>query len=414
MIFGFFFLGVQTILALTKPKIFLFTYLLFISSFLGYIPRIIEINGYDVGLFYSNMLMFFIFLFKINTLKKYPNYIKVLLLFLFILYLYGIIYPFITGFSTIFQSIIASKEFSSLFLIHYLFINKKYFNFNFLHKVISFFGYYFLITLLIFLIFNYVPPQYIKNIGQIEYFYPTLLSLFLFIEVALADKIPKKLLAFLLIIVWGIGMFFEGHLAIMLTTFLGCLIVLLRIPIINFLKNAKNFLIGLGILGLILILPITQNYISELFRNPAFQSREFINKSRIDLIQKEIFQGYGFLDRRAFEFNSQNKYAKTLSYIDSGYIDLLGKFGIIGTSIYLSLLLIFVLKQHGGVQVTSLKLFIIQYFAVSLTWSVFTFSMGIVALAIGIFAIVIIAEEESFKNKISPKEKLQIEIVKNL
>ena len=166
MIIGILFLLVQTYLAFAKPKYFFFLYLLFITSFLGFLPNTILLGSYEIGLYYQSILMLVSYLWHIKKTFQYPFFIKILLNGIILFYFFGVLYPVITGSSSILQSIIASKEFSTLFLLHYLFFYHKSFSLRYLMKVLSFYGFYFIVVLVLFVVLQYIPPYYIKNIWQ--------------------------------------------------------------------------------------------------------------------------------------------------------------------------------------------------------------------------------------------------------
>jgi len=395
MIFGLLFLGLQTFLAFFRPKYFVFTYLLYISSFLGFFTKNIVIGGVEIGLFYHSILMLGNYFMFYKQRKDLPKYINGLLTGTLLLFLYGIFYPVATGFSSVTQSIIASKEFSTIFFMHYLFIYHKKFDFKYLSKVLSFLGYYFLLILLVYSVFKIVPPQYIKKLGAFEYYFPTILSLFLYFKMAQANTFSKKVIAFLFLIIWAVGMYYEGHTAITITTILGCLIILFRIPVIRFLKDYKTIILGLTFFGLLFLFLPTDKYIKEFQQNPNIQSRNIVNAQRMEFIMEQPWQGYGFLHRSALEFESQNRYALDLSYIDSGYIDLLGKFGIVGIVIYLIMLSLPLLLKTSNIMGLSLKVFLIQLFLVNITWSVFSFSVGLISLSVGYILLFYIKIEDN-------------------
>lgn len=383
MIFGLLFLGLQTFLAFFKPKYFVFTYLLFVSSFLGFLPRDIIIEGNEIGLFAHNMLMLASFFLYVNRIKKLPKHFKVLLWGTLILYFYGLLYPLINGSSSLMQSIIASKEFSTIFFMHFLFVNRNSLTLKLVKKNLAFLGIYFLIILSLFVMFNYIPPNYIKRPGQIEYNYPAILSLFLFVKAGQATNLKNRLFVLLLIIIWTIGMYYEGHAAIMLTTTIGTIIILFRIPILKFTKSFKWVFGGIGLLLIIISLLPTEEYLNKIKETPSFRARAVYNVQRMELISEKPLQGYGFLHKNTTELGN-SVYTESLSFVDSGYIDLLGKFGILGMLFYLIILTIPFLKKNNDIFLTSIKIFFLQYFLVNITWSVFSFAMGIIPLCLAI------------------------------
>ena len=386
IIFGIFFLVLQTYFVFFQPKYFLFAYLLFISSFLGFISKEVLVSDMEIGLFYQSVLMMLVFITHFRRLRSLTKYLKLLILLIVFIYVYGIVKPVSLGMSSLTQSIIASKEFSTLFLIPYLFIFRNSFSINYIIKILSFFGYYFLFILILFVLLDFIPAQYVKDGGHLEFYYPTILSLFLFMKSAYAKNISEKVLVLFMLTIWVVGMYFEGHLALMLTTAFGCITVLFKLPLINFVNKKSWFILAIVSL---LLLSIFSSYLSELssifYENSSIASRSIVNLGRIELIYERPLFGYGFMHDSALQLDSINKYAINLFSIDSGYIDLLGKFGLIGTLGYLILLTIPFLKKEKNMLKMSLKLFFLQFFLVNITWSVFSFSIGTIAISMALF-----------------------------
>ncbi len=389
LLIGILFLMLQTFLSFFRPKWFVFTYVLFVSSFLGFFPKVILLGGKDIGLFYQTLLMlshYFIFYKRTYTLpKSFRNFLNISIL----IYLYGVFSPVINGTSSLSLSVIASKHFSSIFLIHYLFIHSTSITYKHLNKILNFFGYYFILFLLTYIIIKISPPYYIKDDENIQYFYPTILSLFLFIKSYQSHSISQKIFTLILLIIWAKGMQYDGHFAITITTLLSCSIILFRIPVIYFLQNHIKLLIGsFMFISLLLVFP-SEQYLSTFKKDKAILSREKINQERYKLIEQKPLIGYGFLHRNAFELEEVNsRYSKELSFIDSGYVDLLGKFGGIGTFIYLFFFFrVFFYRSTRSLKSRAFKLFFLQLIIVNITWSVFSFNLGLTALS---FAVILI------------------------
>ena len=84
---------------------------------------------------------------------------------------------------------------------------------------------------------------------------------------------------------------------------------------------------------------------------------------------------------------------QSLSVIDSGYVDLLTKYGVIITLLYLFLFSkIIIVPFHKKNRVKNkndrminMATYLSQYYIVNLTWSVFTFAHGIVPMSLAIF-----------------------------
>ncbi len=384
IIFGLLFLLLQLILVFFKPRWFLITYFIYLSSFLGLFNNQIIIFGIEIGLFFHNMLMLFYFLYQFKKLPDVDAYLNILVWGLIIFYFYGILKPIIDGNSSIIQSIIASKEFSSIFIFHFLIVNYKKINYLFLKKVLRYYGVYLLFVLFLFSLFGLILPAYLKRPGEIQFNYPAILSLFLFVFIAEASKTKGRITGFFFILMWTIGMYYEGHAAILITTLLGSLIILFKVPILYFFRNVKNIFKGLVLLILLLFSIPTGKYIEELSNTGSFRARNLYNLERVALIQQKPIFGYGFIHKSALQLGD-GEYTESFSFIDSGYIDQVGKFGLLGTIIYLMLLIVPFFVFPDDQLILSLKIFILQFILVNVTWSVFTFTMGNVAIGLALF-----------------------------
>ena len=118
----------------------------------------------------------------------------------------------------------------------------------------------------------------------------------------------------------------------------------------------------------------------------ALESRSHYNEFRWALIAKEFLGGYGFLSRdtRLVSLNASGEnstYMMDLSFIDAGYVDLMGRFGLIGTILFLLFPLYFMTTSVWNRQTLPFLLLILFFYVVNTTWSVFTFPHGIIVLA---------------------------------
>ena len=124
-LFSVLFLSIQFYLSFYNPKLFFLLYLLFISSFLGFFNDELIINGSEVGYFVHSMIFLLHYAFGRNAINK--KQILPVLDLIILFFIYGIFKPYFDDISSINESIIGSKHFSSLFLAHYLFSKKNSF-----------------------------------------------------------------------------------------------------------------------------------------------------------------------------------------------------------------------------------------------------------------------------------------------
>lgn len=387
--FGIFFLVIQLFFLFLNPRYFFLLYILFITEFLGFISNEILIFNYDAGFFILNILMISSFFIKYPELKNVDKKLRFFLWLIIIMYVFALINPIYSLGQPFQYSLVSSKEFSAFFLLHYLIVYHKKIRYEYLLKILNFLGYFYCIIFAIFLITEQVPPEYFKEQGNIEINYPTLMSLFLYLKASSKKTIIGNINFIIIVLIWIFGMSKEGHLAIMLTTTLGVFLIWSRFYFLRFFQDSKSF-IKLLIISIIVImfgflyLPMN-DYLLKLLRLPEFESRAIYNKPRIELIEQRPLFGYGFVNKNIIKLG-ENVYTESLSFIDSGYIDLLGKFGIIGTSFYLiSLISLIFDRKTTDFYSISLKLFILQFLFVNLTWSVFSFRFGLISLSLAIF-----------------------------
>jgi O-antigen ligase len=129
----------------------------------------------------------------------------------------------------------------------------------------------------------------------------------------------------------------------------------------------------------------------------AIEARRNINSFRWDEIRNRPLLGHGFIDEtsdfgESFYLASDSRFRQTLGTIDSGYVDALARFGIVGTIIILIQYIMVVsipfrMKSYGTVERLMPAVFLATYFIISMTWSVFTYKHGIIPAAIAIYLI---------------------------
>jgi O-antigen ligase len=132
-------------------------------------------------------------------------------------------------------------------------------------------------------------------------------------------------------------------------------------------------------------------------KDVALSSRYIYNEFRWDAIKERPMFGYGFIHKDASVTKSvrlidDNRFAEKFGVIDSGYIDLLIKYGYIGMTLYLILwaknFIPIILKpsKYRLLQI-GMSLYLLQYFLVNYTWSVFSFAHGLVPAFIALYLI---------------------------
>ena len=371
--------------ALKKPTKFVIGYLLYTTSYFGLVTNDILISNIEIGTFLSNLIPLFCAIkYRKNLKDKASKYVIVVLL---AFYVYGITKPIIEGHQNIVMSIISSKHYTFYFFAVYLLVTKELINFNKVFNFIFFTSIYFSILYILNRVGIAIKPvEYIKKDG-IQCKYDSFLAMsLLYLHSPICSIKKNKILYTILLLV---GIYIGDYFSLLASS-----IVLL--PFMYLLnknwKRKKNifFILAYVTVPLIVFFHIfkdTQTY-KEITskQTDAITSRDAHNEFRWQLIEKKHNWGYGFIHKDSHYISlftrSDNEYMSSLSFIDSGYIDLMGKFGLYGTILFLLIPLYMIWIALRNIKNSFLTVMIIQFFAVNLTWSVFTYEVGITLLVL--------------------------------
>ena len=381
---NFLFLSLLAFWAIKKPTRFIIGYIIYSSSYLGLMSKDILVSNIEIGTFLSNIIPLFCAIACRNKLKDKTSVYIIVALLLF--YIYGLLRPVLDGRQNIIMSIISSKSYTFYFFVIYVLIVKSYINFE---KIFNFIFYTSIYYSVLYVLNNIGigirPPEFIKNDG-IQCYFDSYLTLSLFYLHSPLCQIKKKTLYTVLLI---LGIYFGDFFSLLSTSVV--LLPLLYILIKNWYRKS-NLLIIIAIAAfpiyiLFGFLQESQAY-KEIIdkQSEAIYSRNSHNEFRWTLIEKEYNFGYGFIHKNSSYLslytNDDSEYMNSLSFIDSGYIDLMGKFGLYGTILFLIIPIYFLRLGFNNSKNAFCIIFIIQLFAVNATWSVFTYQMGIILLAI--------------------------------
>lgn len=130
----------------------------------------------------------------------------------------------------------------------------------------------------------------------------------------------------------------------------------------------------------------------------SLEGRYAVNKFRWDYFYLNPFLGYGFIDKYSkLGTEIYIKHKAELSFIDTGYLDALNKFGLIGTIIFygvfirITMLLVYIITHSSSmkfkVKGISVLCFLITIMTSQVTHAGLTFSFGIIPLVISLGAI---------------------------
>ncbi len=402
-------------LAINKPSFFVIFYLLNSTKFLGFfdVEYYFVLGGIGLAMPLLNVITIISFFFT-RKRSRIPKKISYFIIAFLVFLLYGIIQPFYLDNESILQAIITSKEFWYISILFYLFFNNKSLDKLLLIKFIKFVGIYFALVYIIYYLFKIGPIFYLEG-TRVRCFFPTYLSLTLFLYVVDFKKNKINFFKFFIIfVILFIGLILAGHFSLLLGTCISLIILFIvlkqnTLSLDNILFKIFTFITLISIV--FLFFSNFRNKTTSTFENilngtdASLVSRETYNGFRWEAINKRPLSGYGFLHKdapisRYFRTIEENRFAESFGVIDSGYVDLLIKFGYIGMIFYLLLWanLIFPIllrpSKYHLLQI-SMAAYLVQYFIINYTWSVFSFAHGLLPAFIAVFLI----NENLFKKK---------------
>ncbi len=392
------FYALAVVLAVKNPNYFLLFYILATTKFLGFIdPSSFVVGGVEVGYFGLNMIAIFSIFFQ----KRWyimPQKTQWFIYFIVLMLLYGIIKPFLDSNSSIFLSFMASKETWFYFLFLYLVVYRDRIDNKQLFKTIRLLGIYLSVMYIIGKIsLQLVPPIY-HNENFVRTFFPTYISLAIFIyAMRLKFDEVKSMKDRIRVLILFLGLILAAHLSLTVMTFVG--FILYKYVYDQKLRFNKYFIsrfVFIAFLGISITLISVSGLFERMVNNVediisgednSLVSRDVYNEFRWEAINKKSNLGYGFIHQSSsFMKNIKalgaNRFMERFTVIDSGYVDLLIKFGYVGTGIILIVFFIyygrgFFIKYKNPLSL-AMSIYLMQYMFINYTWSVFTFAHGIV------------------------------------
>lgn len=410
MIFLFISILVITLyLALKKPTYSVLFYIVASTKFLGFFDMgLFVIGGIDFGFFSINIIILLSAFFS-KKWYKIDKFILPMLLTIVVLILYGVVNPYIKGYESFQQALIASKSFLYFSIFFYMFGRRKEIDIYIIIKYLKLLGIYLAIILIISLFVYFTPPFYLES--YIEYkdyvriYFPTYISLALFLFYVKWQKkmISSKKMIFIFLILFS-GLIIAGHLSLTMSTLfsLGFIYFIwhkkVSIDWYLFIKKTIYLFILIGIIfsssEKLRIFTVESVELIINGSDVALSSRDRYNEFRWDAINKKPYFGYGFIHKDApimkeFKTSATNRFMEKLGVVDSGYVDLLIRFGYIGMFFYLIVFGIYLIRvfmqKKSLVYSLAMSAFLFQYYFMNYTWSVFSFMHGIIPMSLAFF-----------------------------
>lgn len=423
IIFAIIFLLFGAFLSIKNPKYFVIYYILASTKFLGFIdPSSFIIGGVEIGYFGLNLITVISIFFN-SKWYDFPKNTQLFLYTIIAILLYGILKPVIDENSTLIKAFIASKEiwFYSIFI--YLIVYRQAIDDRLLLKSLKAIGVFLSIIYIVGQIVpEFVPPLY-YNGSFVRTFYPTYISLALFLycidlKFSLSRSLKDRIIAIILIL----GLVLAAHSSLIIMTVLG-------VVFYKYLFNKNLVLDKFSIIGAIALsvfsILFAFVFIDELYNelintingiitgeDNSLSSRDVYNEFRWEAINKKKELGYGFIHQSSEfmkEINtiSTNRFMERFTVIDSGYVDMIIKYGYIGTTIILVIFTKYFskgfLNKYKNPLSLAMSIYLLQYIFINYTWSVYTFAHGIIP---GMLALYLILISRNFYSK-NDREKLQ-------
>jgi len=400
------FLSLIFILALIRPTYLIILYLVISTNFFGFvsIQKYFVFNGLDIGMPMVNMMVFisliFILKWQRSPPKKYLYFIVMFMLFI----LYGIGYPVIMGYESIFQSLIASKEYLTVSLLLYLVMYRRHIDKELIIKAISFIGIYLSLVYIFYFIFKVSPPFYAEE-DRVSTSFPTYISLALILYyVKFINKEIKYHSFAIVFVILTSGILLSNRISLVVG--MGLTLSILYLFYYKGRFNLKKLLLKfsiffVAIFSVILVFDdIRDSIVTEvdmiyLGTNLAIASRDKYNQGRWDAVAEAPLLGYGFIHKSApitskFVLIESHRFNERFEVVDSGYLNLVISFGYIGAVLYLLMWASIVFPpilnpNRYQVMQVGMSIYLLQYFFINYTWSVYTYSFGLIPGFLAIF-----------------------------
>ena len=405
------------LLSIKNPTYFVVYFVLASTKFLGFIdPSTFIVSDIELGYFGLNMVTL-IGAFLFTKWYQIPKNVILFIFLILAMLVYGISKPIFDGNSTLFQSLIASKDIWFYFLFFYLVAHRKKIDNNLLIIFIKGIGVYFSLIYIVGMFTTTIIPSYYFEDEIVRVYYPTYISLaLLFFAMDLKLYKHKNAKFILLILLLIAGLVLTGYISLMVMSGFG-LIVYVLVFDKKLQLNRRSMIVLSMIIVLLIFLTIlikeeTYKLITAFIydvlsgNNPSLSSRAYYNEFRWEMIDQQKAFGYGFIHQSSDIMNVMNtneasRYMQRLSVIDSGYVDMFTKFGYIGSIfilfVYLKYTLVGFLNKNKSPLSLAISIYLIQYYFVNYTWSVFTYAFGIIPGVLGLYLLLGFNQNKSKK-----------------
>lgn len=402
VIYGFLFWS-----SLRHPRVFVWIYLIVSTQFFGFIDhQAIEIEGLFNVMLFLNITVVVSSVLLLVLGRRSLKGARWFLIGITGIFTFGVIYPVINGHSGIVYAITDGQEVTTYALLAYLLVNRSKFGYAYIERVFGVLG----VLLSIIIIYGRIaqhplpaydllskdtPRQGLRVYHEIYIYF----GFILIIARGLWTRFSQTDVVSLLIMFFGLA--FQGHRSIFLSAVgtVGLFAIYtgqIRTQIKMYFGAALFGTLGLIFVGFegfrnLLVSPVQE----ILNQQGAIEARFRLNAIRWSYFVDRPWFGYGFIDNKSslgqeLVAKANSPHAKLMGTIDAGYIDLLTRFGIVGTVGFLLSYIPFIkkaLSDRSRYILVMTGLYILSLYIVSITWSPFTYEFGIVPISFAIFLI---------------------------
>lgn len=386
LVLNFIYILISIGVSFCRPTLFVCFYILFYTSYFGFVPNNILISGTDYGTFAFDMAVIIPLMLRTNVQKTIDRATIGAFLFCAIFILYGILKPYFDGSQDILMGIKASKSFLSYIILIYLMAYRRSIDFNSVFSFIVCVAFYFSFLYVVnYIGIRLIPPCYAKN-DFLQCHYDSFIAFAIILLCLKKNNNGRVRCFYLKVFILMLGILIGGYFSLLITSLFLLVVFHMRL----YCKSISNFIVCI-LFFFMLFFVISQVIVdTEVYKQTVYEqtnalsSRERYNEFRWKIIHDNFFVGSGFLYKSSalVKSLSTDGYSETFSFIDAGYVDLLGRFGIIGVIAFLLYPLSFLWYSFKDKWLFPLSLFIIQAFCVNYTWAVFSFPHGIILLSL--------------------------------
>ncbi|TVP10593.1 O-antigen ligase family protein [Shewanella sp. KCT] len=337
----------------------------------------------------------------ISRIEKRVLGLFVFPLFMVLLFIYGVFVSYNNG-NQLALGIVDGKQMLSCLLIIHLIINIKKIKINYFSYLFLMVGVIYSVYLFLALIFNFNPPGYlpVRPDGVIDFsntiHIPIIHYIFIGVALLLCNRVSTpKGLRYLLLAVFFIALIIQSHSVVLYMTIISVILSLY----FNLKDYFKIIVISVFFSSSVLILLNTS---FNNLHSASIESRLVISAVRIDYILDNPYFGYGFVHEdsklgKAFSEKSVGLHDKRMGTVDSGYLDMSIRFGVILSLLSLVVYARFCYKLlKFGVSEKIFVYFLALYIPSLLTWSLLSYNHGILMI---LFSLIFILTGKKNSNR---------------